>query len=1509
MFALTTAFVLATVLFGAHIAPAASSADAQQIKPQIFHDAAPNKPQSDELLKIIDDILKKEEEKTKITPPKFDDVIDSLIYQLENAIPERAEKPESVELAEEKPVPPPAPPAPAMPKIQELLDKLDNVGVAETAKTPAVIAEHEKEQKTLATETPKENSAPVIQPEKAVPDAATAESPKTTKEPEQIKTADTKPAPVPKTTAPKAAEQTKTAQQPPAAVAAPAEPAAQKDETSSPRREQAAKRDKKEKPPAPAASETKSPDKETEKTQAKKTASKTSGSEPVSQPSPKTASVEADKSAASQTTSAVAVPPASEQSEIDRLLLRLENAVDGTAQKEIKKEEAPSRAPDRRKRPLSVPSTIMSFPEREAAAPSAEPEKTDKKKEVLKETAETKKLEQQEAPPPAVSPPAAPPAKPAPRPSSLVNPQEPSAQPALDQQKDSPDKSSETKKPDAPAAPTPRQSSLVYPSEQPAAPAADIKSNKTEQSADKKTKVELSGYRYLKYRAYYSSGDSQEFMSREGLRNAGERIEQGTDLTVTASVGEDLKVTGKFYEMPREDRDMTFDIMRGHYGLTYGNVSVSLAGGEFAGVSKNADGIGLTYKDKRTEATTLMSKSKSQTGVVSFMGRNIKGPYDLNARDIVAGSVSVTVNDETSPASDYVLDIFQGTITFNRILSSVDKVTISYEKKLTGGFNAGGLTGIAADRKSANGKFAYGLTHVVQQANRQARKLTESVSLETPALVVEGGNYFLQVQNRFIVRRDATNGTETIIKNNNVTLQPNIDYNWLAQPGIGASDIEKFYAQGRFLLRTPPDPADTFAVSYSYYPENTSIQETIRELLALDETGSRGFPEKFTIYSGSENIYVCSDFNLNVCPILLTPGADYVVQEGLNRIDFTIPRNAPDEFIRADYWSYPDIGSLETDYDHVVNDVRLKYQPNSDISIEYEMATSLADVSSRPITVTNHTVKVIEADLDCRLATNAKDCVFPLGKPDITANTVVLYLNDTVSQESVLKRGSDYTVDSVRGEVAAAIFLPAGTTIIADYQFNPQSPDELSRGYKQRIAGAWKRGGTDFKFSLNSGDTYFTPIGGASDFEVGKLTMSLSQKVGKTMTLSADRLNVNTALDLAETNKRSSAQTRFALAGSLGFVKSFSLGYQTRETTDDHSPAQTDDSDDKLNLTMAMPLPWLKNADMTLGYQTGEYQNNITGAGNTNQSNAIGINYKPTSKLALTTMFIVNKLDSESEALTFSSVNRSRRIGVKWIPSTMLTLTADLDTQQTSDSRPTVADREINSSRLMLSTAPFGKVKSVVISYSQQDTPSATGPSTGSKTTTFTTGYLINKALTFTPAFAFTDSYSGDASSTSSQANNYKLDFRPPGKTYHAALTRNQTTSDVSSANGTNSTENSGWNLALGYDPSKFWTYSANVKLDSTSSGSASDFETFSFSGRAMNKPKEGRARWLNLQHTSRSGSIGDTARILELGSESKLSELISMNFSYKMSQHSSSSREDSDYTGHIIETTLKANF
>ncbi|OQA84495.1 MAG: hypothetical protein BWY28_02916 [bacterium ADurb.Bin236] len=106
--AISVAFVFAMALFLARPSSAATSADAQQIKPQIFHDAAPQNPQSEELLKIIDDILKQEEEKGNVKPPEFDDVIDSLIYQLENAIPERALEPASVKTAEEKPPPPPA---------------------------------------------------------------------------------------------------------------------------------------------------------------------------------------------------------------------------------------------------------------------------------------------------------------------------------------------------------------------------------------------------------------------------------------------------------------------------------------------------------------------------------------------------------------------------------------------------------------------------------------------------------------------------------------------------------------------------------------------------------------------------------------------------------------------------------------------------------------------------------------------------------------------------------------------------------------------------------------------------------------------------------------------------------------------------------------------------------------------------------------------------------------------------------------------------------------------------------------------------------------------------------------------------------------------------------------------------------------------------------------------------------------------------------------------------------
>ncbi|HPI76893.1 MAG TPA: hypothetical protein PLK80_09165, partial [bacterium] len=620
------AFVFAMALFLARPSSAATSADAQQIKPQIFHDAAPQNPQSEELLKIIDDILKQEEEKGNVKPPEFDDVIDSLIYQLENAIPERALEPASVKTAEEKPPPPPAPPASAMPKIQELLDKLDKVGGIETDQSTNNAAKPEKEKEAGAPDISAEKSALRIEPEKSVPAAAPTELPMAEKE--ENKAATPKPAPIIPTETPKASEQSKTTQQPATVAPAPVKSAEKKDQTISPRREQAAKRAKTAKPPAPAApaSKTETPQKEKTKPDEKKPEEKTPPpAEQVPKQKPQTASGTTEKTEASQTTSSAAAPPASEQSEIDRLLLRLENSADGTTKEEIKKEETAPRAPERKKRSLTVPSTIMSFPERETVAPSAEPEKTDKKKETLKQNTETKKAE--------------PPAMTAPPPS--VSPSSP---------------------------PAPRPSSLVYPSEQPAAPATEQKREQPEKAADKKTKVELSGYRYLKYRAYESSGASQEFMSREGLRNAGERIEQGTDMTVTASVGDDMKVTGKFYEMPREDRDMTFDILRGHYGLTYGNVSVSLDGGEFAGVSKNADGIGLTYEDSRTDVTALMSKSKSQSGVVSFMGRNIKGPYDLNARDIVAGSTSVTVNDEAAPASDYVLDVFQGTITFNRIL-------------------------------------------------------------------------------------------------------------------------------------------------------------------------------------------------------------------------------------------------------------------------------------------------------------------------------------------------------------------------------------------------------------------------------------------------------------------------------------------------------------------------------------------------------------------------------------------------------------------------------------------------------------------------------------------------------------------------------------------------------------------------------------------------------------------------------------------------------------------------
>jgi len=1043
---------------------------------------------------------------------------------------------------------------------------------------------------------------------------------------------------------------------------------------------------------------------------------------------------------------------------------------------------------------------------------------------------------------------------------------------------------------------------------------SNIEKEKTKTNKEKKHEFSISGFRYYKIRNYDSSGNSEEFKARSGLLSYGQKIEQGTNLSLKAEIGDKTSISGTFSEMPRQERDMKFRLEHSHYGATYGDFTAQLEGGVYAGFSKKIEGIQFDYNTSKTKISSFVSKSKSQTKTISFTGRNIKGPYDLNVRDILSGGSIVKLNNEVLSEDQYTIDSFQGTIIFTEILDPSDTVIITYEKRLVGSLNAGNFFGLSASRISDNDKFEYGFTHLVQKANRQAQKIIESVIEETPTV---NGNV-ISVQNLFIYRnsldREQNLGSETITKND-VVLIANVDYNLTGNEYgsvFSKEEIDRFYANGQFRLKTAAEPGDVFKVSYSYYPQVSVIKETVNEELVLINEGSIGLPSETTIYSGSEEIYICDDPELTNCSLIpLVPSQDYTINETLNQIEFTPPLNTVTQFAKITYWYYPEITSLESEYDHVVNDYRLKYSPDDKLSFNYEYAVSEADVSSRPIQVLNEILGTIDNDIDCSLQANSNSCTFNLLHSDISPRTVLLYFDDRLSDEASKTYGSDFTVDNNTGEIKINIFIPAGTQLITDYQYNPSIPSGLSQGARNMFSGEYKGAKTQLTFNLKSGDTDFTPIGGESNLETKRLSYHLNQKISDNLKFTADWIDIDNATDIFELNKKESNQQRYSIKGAFGIFDSFGIDYEKRENTDDYSPTQSDTKDTKLGINFSMPVPALKNADISVGYVKSDYDDLLDE--NTNRktiARKLGFNYKPTRKLMLTSMFTINEIESNSSSLSFSTKNAMSKVGVKWLaPRPIMTVAADFDVQSTSDSRESVADREIQRSRFVITTIPFGKMKSVNLSFTQQDTPSITGPSSGSKNKTVSTGFMLTSAINFNPSYSISNSYVGDTSSTENVSKNYMLEYRPPGNPFRASLNFINNEVDTNSSGSITSSTNDNWNITLGYDPSPIWAYTFNYSKASYSSSNSSEYDTTTMKTRISRKPNEKANQWFIFQQTSRSGTVDETNRLFELGTKNQLSELISLNMFYRLSNYSTVLNPEYDYTGHLIETTLQADF
>lgn len=1044
---------------------------------------------------------------------------------------------------------------------------------------------------------------------------------------------------------------------------------------------------------------------------------------------------------------------------------------------------------------------------------------------------------------------------------------------------------------------------LPVPPPAPSAPLPVIEPDPLVEAEKKKLKFDAEGYRYIKFRTYSSSGNQTRFQSTQGLFAQGSRIEQGTDLTVTASMEDKYNLTGSFYEMPSQDRQMDFELAAGLYRLHFGDLTVDFQGGAFSPFSKKITGIEFGYEAKKTYLQFITSQSKSQTRTETFTGRNIKGPYDLSANDLIPDRVTVKLNSEVLGKNRYILDAFLGTITFYEVITPNDVVTITYEQRLRGSLNAGNLMGMAAGYRTD--KYKFGMSHLVQEANTSAQSVQTAVSDETAVFNIADGS--ITVANDFIARtRDL--GSETIKKvtgTGTAVLESGVDYN----AGMGIAEKMANYRNGRFVLANP-DPSATYLVSYAYYPQDGSIlQQQIKERLA--PIAGLATLSKQTVYYGSEEVSVCFDASLDTIQTVLVRGVDYEIDENLNRITMFNYQNEPN--LRIDYWFYPLASVASTSFDHTVDDFTLSYKASGKLTLGAEIAMSEADVSNKPIQALNERVATVPGELNCEQGFIRAACTFPLDHKNIVQGSVSVYYNDRLATGNILKQYTQYIVDTVQGTVEILITIPAGTTIIADYRYLPDREPGVESGEIWKVDGAYKSKATNLSMELRGADTFFTPIGGENNMEVSRFSYNLQHKFNPSLQISVRSMSVDTAIDLEQTNKNSQRQSQYDLnwsAPQKGMT--LQLGYSTRGISDDFDPHVVDTGQKSYKISFGAPLPFINKAKFTYGMSKDKLTNNAAGGtGNETKQNNLSLSWNPSQQLNLSSAMNTSTLTSTSTTGTFSTRNSGRSLTMTYMPVPLITFGAKIDRQATRDSRPDTEPSIINQTMMRFDTRPFWKFNFLGFVHSKSDRPSVTTPSSHTESTTETASIAITRAISFAPSFITTSAVYGGTSENKADNSIYRLEYRPPGKPYHLVLGMEDGKRSTTSPTASTSYDVTRNTLEFGFNPSTIWSYSARYETEDNASslGPSEDNGVDTLNFRVRYIPDGDRTHWLYYAQNKLSGKQSYTQSTIEFGLDYQLNKLFSWDLLYRITDNSDNKAPLNSYSGQLLESSLRIEF
>ena len=1041
------------------------------------------------------------------------------------------------------------------------------------------------------------------------------------------------------------------------------------------------------------------------------------------------------------------------------------------------------------------------------------------------------------------------------------------------------------------------------------------------EKTDKKLDLQITGFRYFKYRDYSSSGNSDTFLSQSGLLTYGDKFEQGTNLNFTAKY-EDLEVTGSINELPMQERDMSFDLGAGPYTAKLGDFTSTFKGGTLVSLDKRITGAEVDYQSDKYEFGFVASQSKSESKTISFNGDNTHGPYDLNTFEIVPDSVSVTLNGQPLSPNEYEIDYYSGEIKFcsndrpprcTNIKTS-DTVQVEYEQKLLLSLKAGDIRGFRGSYNLPGGNGKIGAAYITQQANRTASstKRNESETFTGVGLLAQGTTAAEQstiqltpTSTKYPGLVFMDKGTELITKNGEI-LERDIDYT-IAYTG---------HVNGEIVLTDLPADGDSFVVEYSYYVDDFINVSREEDILDTGEGTNVFILARSAVYGGPEIVLYCLDENCATQELLqYGVSQDYTIDEANNSLiihSTKLPNAFDDTFIRISYYYVPAEGPGSSEFDHTVQNIFGEYSIGDKHNISFEYATSNNDVSQTPIQIMNERVLTASATFTCETAASPiDDCIYMLENGGIEEDSEVIRLNTGLT---ALNRNVDYTLDQSTGRLVftGGVEIPAGAVVYASYRYNPDVELGLVSGSAMRLAGNTRLWDANITFKKETTEPFFAPIGGNNTLETDRFEYTLSMPVSKKFNVDLQRADYDIAQDIFEKfvtgNTMDSTTLTYQGTSKLKTV-TWTFGENTSQ--DNREIRVIDTSRENSSLEVDLLISELKNMSLKYANSTEDFSD-LTGLTDNTSSSANEwiFSYKPRTELSVDLNLKKESVDTFGVTDPFSTSNTSRNVQLTYQPTPIITLTADIDSQRRSDSRPDSEATGVDTSSVRLTTLPFWKVRSLSYTITQQDSPSQFTGGSQSDVHNFTFTVGLDNGVSITPTSTISKS-STSSSSSKTTLNSIRLEYLPTGKKYETMLTQEWSGTDSSSAltDPTSSdTDRLKWDFKYKFQPNTHLTY--RFSRYNTSS-STSDVD----SGNNRNSlvfvhDIEGR---LNIRATytwfDRFGTVDSSDKQFELNTEYQLGKYLFWLLKYKLLNYSQPINPDENYSGKVLETELRLEF